>query len=89
MGHHRSLRPGHVYIGVIWELGRTRCFLERPPESRDKPVEQYILALSRRFPLDNETAKAEDHEQAKAPRYQVTSEERRNLRRAFGSLSGA
>ena len=26
-GHHRGLRPGHVYIGVAWELGRAICLL--------------------------------------------------------------
>lgn len=26
-GHHRSLRPGHVSTGVIWELGRAICLL--------------------------------------------------------------
>ena len=25
-GHHRGLRPGHVFMGVTWELGRSRCF---------------------------------------------------------------
>ena len=24
-GHHRGLRPGHVSMGVAWELGRANC----------------------------------------------------------------
>jgi len=26
-GHHRGLRPGHVFTGVAWELGRAICLL--------------------------------------------------------------
>ncbi len=27
LGHRRGLRPGHVHIGVAWELGRANCLL--------------------------------------------------------------
>jgi len=26
-GHHRGLRPGHAFMGVTRELGRSECFL--------------------------------------------------------------
>jgi hypothetical protein len=26
-GHHRGLRPGHVFIGVAREMGRSECLL--------------------------------------------------------------
>ncbi len=57
---------------------------------RDKPVDQNVLALLSSFPLNNESANLQKTtNKGKHTRYQVTSEERRSLRRTSGSLSGA
>ncbi len=40
LGHHRGLRPGHVHIGVTWELGIANCLLVELTGSLGVPVYQ-------------------------------------------------
>ena len=41
MGHHRSLRAGHVHKGVAWELERTALLLvRRKPETKATGIEK-------------------------------------------------
>ena len=73
MRHHRGLRPGHVLTGVIRELGRTGCFLEQIP-GIGRNRQETVLALLSSFPLDSESAQAEDHETVEA--FKVSDDER-------------
>jgi len=55
MRFHRSLRPDHVLKGVILELGRAKCFLEKVTGEKGQTGCQYVLALSNSFRIDNES----------------------------------
>ena len=89
-GHHRGLRPGHVLKGVARELGRAR---KLPCESTRKmrgTGRSRALAFTGLLSSVGESLHLAGRHKAKEAR-KVSgedSEERTNLRRAFGSLSG-
>jgi hypothetical protein len=89
-GHHRGLRPGHVLKGVARELGRAR----KPPCESTRKMRgtgrSRALAFTDLLSSVSEPKELRRETQIKGAR-KVSgeeSEERTNLRRAFGSLSG-
>jgi len=89
-GHHRGLRPGHVFKGVTRELGRAR---KLPCESTRKmrgTGRSRALAFTGLLSSVGESLQGTGRHKGKEAR-KVSgedSEERTNLRRASGSLSG-
>ena len=89
-GHHRGLRAGHVSTGVARELGRSNCFLVGNPGREGVPGDQepwrfWLASDQQRFLLSCGRHKTWEASKVLGD----DSEERRNPRRAVGSLSGS
>jgi hypothetical protein len=83
--HHRGLRSGHVVIGVAWELGRSKCFLVHKIGQGRRSANEAESWHWERAALTSPVSESKGANKVSGE----DSEERTNLRRAFGSLSGS
>ena len=86
-GHHRGLRPGHLFKGVVRELGRTESFPAKIEVENGETETKLLQALHSAQPCIESTEVVETRI-AEQTGYRVRSDKRTSTRRAFSSLSG-
>ena len=83
-GHHRGLRPGHVFMGVARELGRANCLLVQ--SGMGKPIENLLAPLEKPRSAE-EVLKGVTKKDGQYKVSWLDREDRTAMRRTVGSLS--